>query len=145
MDRLLNSCPCETGRVLSACVHAKLLQLCSTLCDPVDCSPPGATWEAQQSTQIRSDQSFSHVRLFATPWIAARQASLSLTNSRSSLRLRGDPKAFGLPIQWLYPLMMAEKESRKDGMPQRCRTLFLAGGISNSSPASPTVSTILPF
>ena len=25
----------------------------------------------------------SHVRLFATPWIAARQASLSITNSRS--------------------------------------------------------------
>ena len=37
--------------------------------------------------QIRSDQSLSHVWLFATPWIAARQASLSITNSRSSLRL----------------------------------------------------------
>ena len=37
--------------------------------------------------QIRSDQSLSGVRLFATPWIAARQASLSTTNSRSSLRL----------------------------------------------------------
>ena len=29
----------------------------------------------------------SHVRLFATPWITARQASLSITNSQSSLRL----------------------------------------------------------
>jgi len=38
------------------------------------------------SDQIRSDQSLSRVRLFATPWIAARQASLSITNSRSSLR-----------------------------------------------------------
>ena len=37
--------------------------------------------------QIRSVQSLSRVRLFATPWIAARQASLSITNSRSSLRL----------------------------------------------------------
>ena len=37
--------------------------------------------------QIRSDQSLSRVRLFATPWIAARQASLSITNSRNSLRL----------------------------------------------------------
>ena len=37
--------------------------------------------------QIRSDQSLSRVRLFATPWIAAHQASLSITNSRSSLRL----------------------------------------------------------
>ena len=34
-----------------------------------------------------SVQSLSHVRLFVTPWIAARQASLSITNSRSSLRL----------------------------------------------------------
>ena len=39
------------------------------------------------SDQIRSDQLLSHVRLFATSWIAARQASLSLTNSQSSLRL----------------------------------------------------------
>ena len=38
-------------------------------------------------TVQRSDQSLSCVRLFATPWIAARQASLSTTNSRSSLRL----------------------------------------------------------
>ena len=36
---------------------------------------------------IRSDQSLSRVRLFATPWIAARQASLTNTNSWSSLRL----------------------------------------------------------
>ena len=36
---------------------------------------------------ITSDQSLSHVRFFATPWIAARQASLSITNSWSSLRL----------------------------------------------------------
>ena len=36
---------------------------------------------------IRSDQSISCVQLFATPWITARQASLSITNSRSSLRL----------------------------------------------------------
>ena len=34
-----------------------------------------------------SVQSLSHVRLFATPWIAARQASLCITISRSSLSL----------------------------------------------------------
>ena len=34
-----------------------------------------------------SVQSLSCVRLFATPWIAACQASLSITNSRSSLKL----------------------------------------------------------
>ena len=35
----------------------------------------------------QSVQSLSHFRLFATPWIAAGQASLSITNSRSSLKL----------------------------------------------------------
>ena len=39
------------------------------------------------SDQIRSDQSLSCVWLFATPWIAALQASLAIINSQSSLRL----------------------------------------------------------
>ena len=38
-------------------------------------------------SQFSSVQSLSHVRLFATPWITARQASLSITNSQSSIRL----------------------------------------------------------
>ena len=37
--------------------------------------------------QFSSVQSLSCVRLIATPWIAAHQASLSITNSRSSLKL----------------------------------------------------------
>ena len=37
--------------------------------------------------QFSSVQSLSCVRLFATPWIAACQASLSITNSQSPLRL----------------------------------------------------------
>ena len=37
--------------------------------------------------QLSSVQLLSRVRLFATPWIAACQASLSITISRSSLRL----------------------------------------------------------
>ena len=36
---------------------------------------------------ISSVQSLSHVRLFVTPWIAAHQASLSITNSQSLLKL----------------------------------------------------------
>ena len=36
---------------------------------------------------LSSVQSLSRVRLFVTPWITARQASLSITNSRSSLKL----------------------------------------------------------
>ena len=34
-----------------------------------------------------SVQSLSRVRLFSTPWITAHQASLSITNSRSSLKI----------------------------------------------------------
>ena len=37
--------------------------------------------------EFSSVQSLSPVLLFVTPWTAARQASLSITNSRSSLRL----------------------------------------------------------
>ena len=36
---------------------------------------------------VSSVQSLSHVQLFVTPWIAACQASLSITNSRSLLKL----------------------------------------------------------
>ena len=39
------------------------------------------------SDQTRWDQLLIRVRLFATPWIAACQASLSITNSWSSLKL----------------------------------------------------------
>ena len=41
----------------------------------------------RHSNQFSSVQSLSRVPLFATPWIAARQASLSITNSQSSLKL----------------------------------------------------------
>ena len=42
--------------------------------------------KAFDCVQFSSVQSLSGVRLFATPWITARQASLSITNSQSSLR-----------------------------------------------------------
>ena len=42
-----------------------------------------------------SVQSLSRVRLFATPWIAARQASLSITSSQSLLRL--------IPVESVMP------------------------------------------
>ena len=37
--------------------------------------------------QFSPVQSLSHVQLFASPWTAAHQASLSITNSRSFLKL----------------------------------------------------------
>ena len=45
------------------------------------------TWLKETSAQFSSVQLLSRVRLFATPWIAARQAFLSNTNCRSSLKL----------------------------------------------------------
>ena len=39
------------------------------------------------SVQFTSLQSLSRAQLFATPWIATRQASLSITNSQNLLRL----------------------------------------------------------
>ena len=50
----------------------------------------------QAISSFSSVQSLSRVRLFATPWIAARQASLSITNSRNSRKLT--PSS-----QWCHP------------------------------------------
>ena len=49
----------------------------------------------RSSFQFSSVQSLSRVWLFATPWIAVRQASLSITISQSSLRL--------MPIESVMP------------------------------------------
>ena len=50
--------------------------------------------------QFSSVQSLSHVQLFATPWTTACQASLSITNSRSSLK--------PMPLsQWCHPIISA--------------------------------------
>ena len=55
---------------------------------------PGTVWGSRDSSVnkkgkdpgLSSVQSLSRVRLFATPWIAARQASLSITTSHSLLK-----------------------------------------------------------
>ena len=44
-------------------------------------------WIKINSVQFSSVQSLRHVWLFATPWTAACQASLPITNSQSLLRL----------------------------------------------------------
>ena len=51
--------------------------LCSICCHP-------STEEAFQNPSV---QSLSHVQLFSIPWTAAQQASLSITNSQSLLKL----------------------------------------------------------
>ena len=52
-------------------------------------------------------QSFSPVRLFATPWTAAHQSSLSITNSQSLLKLMSIESV--MPSNYLilcYPLLL---------------------------------------
>ena len=76
---------------------AKSLQLCPTLCDPTDCSPPGSPvpgilkartleWvtiafsnAGKWKVKVKS---LSRVRLLATPWTAAHQAPPSMGFSR---------------------------------------------------------------
>ena len=92
--RRLSTCDGES-RDYCCWSRAKALRLPTTVCAPAARTPTKLKWHFSgtvkmsfsSSDQIRSDQSLSRVRLFATPWIAARQASLTITNSRSSLRL----------------------------------------------------------
>ena len=53
--------------------------------------------------QFSSVQWLSRLQLFATPWTVARQASLSITNSRSLLKLMSIES--GMPFNHLIPLL----------------------------------------
>ena len=72
-------------------MQAKSFQSHPTLCDPLHCSSPGSSvheiLQARILVQFSSVQSLSRVQIFVTPWIAARQASPSITNSQSLLKL----------------------------------------------------------
>ena len=74
---------------------AKSLQSCPTLCDPIDSSPPGSAVPGILQARTREwgaiffsnawkwkVKSLSRVRLLATPWTAAYQASPSMGFSR---------------------------------------------------------------
>ena len=52
-----------------------------------ECSSSEHLLDVKHYVQFSSVQSLSRLWLFATPWIAPRQASLSITNSQSSLKL----------------------------------------------------------
>ena len=73
--------------------YAKSLQLCPTLCDPIDSSPPGSPipgllqartleWVAISFSNAWKWKSLSRVRLLATPWTTAYQAPPSMGFSR---------------------------------------------------------------
>ena len=84
-----------------AAVAAKSLQLCPTLCDPIDGSPPGSAvpgiFQARTLEWVAISfsnawkwkvkvKSLSHVQLLVTPWTAAYQAPLSMGFSRQEYR-----------------------------------------------------------
>ena len=84
---------------ICCCLIAKS---CLTVCNPMDCSPPGSlsmgfSRQEYQSglafpspvlwDQFSSVQLLSCVQLFAIPWTAACQTSLSITNSQSLPKL----------------------------------------------------------
>ena len=62
-----------------------------------------ALWYWESSVQFSLVQSLSRVRLFVTLWIAARQASLSITISRSSLKLTSIESV--MPSSQSHPLL----------------------------------------
>ena len=95
---------------------AKSLQSCPTLCDPIDGSPPGSPiagilqartlqWVAISFSNAWKwkvkVKSLSRVQLFATPWTAAHQASLSMGFSRQEY-WSGMPLS-SICYSWLNP------------------------------------------
>ena len=90
-----------------------------------------------------SDQLLSHVRLFATPWASARQASLSIANSWSLLRLM--PIELVMPSNHLTlcrPLLLHFQSFPTSGSFQMSQ-LFTSGGQSIGVSASTWVLPII--
>ena len=89
----------------------------------------------QVSVQFSSVQSLSHVRLFATPWTAAHQASLSITNSWSP------PKP--MSIESVMPSSVVPFSSCSQSFPTsgsfQISQLFTLGGQSIGVSASTSV------
>ena len=100
---------------------------------------------------LGSVQSLSCVRLFVTPWTAARQASLSITNSRSSPRPMSIKSV--MPSRHLVlccPLLLSEQ--RSTGGAGSSFTCSIPSGIhqfgarvSMKGEASPLSKQLMPF
>ena len=88
------------------------------------------------ASRLQSVQSLSRVRLFATPWTAARQASLSITNSQSLLKLMSIESV--MPSNHLIPF-----SSHLESFPARgsfqMSQFFTSGGQSIGVSASASV------
>ena len=86
-------------------------------------------------------QSLRHVRLFVTPWTAACQASLSLTNSQNLLKLMSIESV--MPSNHLilcYPVLLLPSIFPASGSFPRSQFLLLSGqstGTWTSAPVLP--------
>ena len=109
----------ERGRSGAAAAAAKSLQPCATLCNPIDGSPPGSPlpgilqartleWVAISFSNAGKwkvkVKSLSRVRLLATPWTTAYQATPSMGFSRqeywSGVPLPSPEVVQGYIIKW---------------------------------------------
>ena len=81
-DRNIRPSPQRTRVFLYACVHAKSLQLCPTLCNSVDCSPPDSSvhgslqarileWVAMPSSR-GSSQPRDQTHVSYVSWVGSR-------------------------------------------------------------------------
>ena len=114
---------------IAAAAAAKSLQLCPTLCNLIDGSPPGSpvpgilqartlewiaiSFSSAWKWKVKV-KSLSHVWLVVTPWTAAYQAPLSMGFSRqeywSGLPLPSPPLRINLrPFKEQIPLLGLEK------------------------------------
>ena len=117
---------------------AKSLQLCLTLCDPIDSSPPGYPWDSpdkntgvgchfllQCMKAISEVKSLSCVWLVVTPWTAAYQAPLSMGFSRWEYWIR-------VPLPSLSQVVLLVKKKKKKNPPANAGDARDTGWIPGS-------------
>ena len=80
---------------LCACVHAKSLQSCTTLCDPIDCIPPGSSVHGILQARMLE-------------WVA-------MPSSRGSSQLRNQSMSPAAPALRADSLLLSQPESLKVG------------------------------
>ena len=98
---------------------------------------PWISWASSLSlTTNPSVQSLSHVQLFVTPWTAARQASLSITNSQSMLKFMSIKSVIHPTISSSVVLFSSCLQSCPASGSFLKNQLFASGGQSIAASAS---------
>ena len=120
---------CNDASLLVVSIHVcSFTKSCPTLCNP------------PRSPQFSSVQSLSRVQLFATPWTAARQASLFITNSRSLLKLMSIESVMPSNHFILCSLILLSPSIPASGsfqMSQQCSSGGQSIGVSASASVPP--------